>query len=386
MNKKIVIASNTSWFVKNFFSSSIVEFMKNNNQVYIVAPRDNYTEKLIELGCHYREVAVDRSGVNPLKELKTLIGLWSIYRDLKPDCVLNFTPKINIYSVLVCKLLGIKVVNSVAGLGSIISETGFKSWIGKLSFRLTQPLADHVIFQNNEDKSIYLSHGFAKKNKSSRVNGIGINLKQFVPQTSSDDGTVRFILYARMLKNKGVVDYVHAVEKVHEHFLLLNSAGKVIPCYEFSLLGFVDEANPQGLPKSLLDHWNNNSIVSYLGETDDVMSIVKDYDCVVLPSYYREGIPHCLIESCAMAKPIITTNNVGCRETVINNVSGYIVEPKCVPDLSDAIIRMIQLTHQQRLKMGEQGRKKAEQDFCHIQISKHYMGVIRNIIDGENIN
>jgi glycosyltransferase involved in cell wall biosynthesis len=147
------------------------------------------------------------------------------------------------------------------------------------------------------------------------------------------------------------------------------------------LLGFIDEANPQGLSLDQLKHWDETTVVSYLGETDDVMSVVKDYDCVVLPSYYREGIPHCLIESCAMAKPIITTNNVGCKETVIDKVSGFIVQPQCVPDLAEAMKTIINMSHQQRLAMGNNGRQKAEKDFCHIAISKHYMKTINSLID-----
>ncbi len=380
MNKKIVITSNVSWFISNFFSSSIAEFMRNNNQIYIVSARDKYTDKLIELGCHFREIEVDRSGMNLFQELKTIKQLLRIYSEIQPDCVLNFTPKLNIYSVLACRWLSIPVVNSIAGMGSIESEKGIKSFIGGLLLRITQPLVDHVIFQNDDDLSTYLAKKYTKPEKCSRVNGIGVQLDHFVPFQANDDGVVRFILFARMLKNKGVVDFVKAAEAVDQHYLVRRLAGYEVPKYEFSLLGFIDEANPQGLTLSELEYWHNNSIVSYLGETDDVFSIVKDYDCVVLPSYYREGIPQCLIESCAMAKPIITTNNVGCKETVVDGVSGYIVQPQCVPDLKEAMIRMIELSHSKRIKMGRYGRRKAENDFCHIKVAKHYMNIINQLL------
>ncbi|MGF1697499.1 glycosyltransferase family 4 protein [Vibrio lamellibrachiae] len=380
MYKKIVITSNSSWFVANFFSSSIVEFMKNNNEVIVIAPRDINSEKLINLGCSYFDIPVCRSGINPIEELKTLFKLHCLLSTLSPDCVLNFTPKLNIYSTLVSRWLGIKVINSIAGLGSIASEKGLKSLLGRILFRVTQPLSDHTIFQNNDDLAFYLKRKYVKPEKCSRVHGIGVELSKFKPVHSNDDGTVRFILFARMLRNKGVVDFIHAAEAVKEHYEIRSKASLATSRFEFSLLGFIDEENPQGLPLSAIKYWDRNTIVSYIGETDDVFSVVKDFDCVVLPSYYREGIPHCLIESCAMAKPIITTDNVGCRETVIDSLSGYIVQPQCVPDLKQAMINMIELSHQERLAMGKQGRKKAEKDYCHIGVAKHYMHTINTIL------
>lgn len=380
MNKKIVITSNTSWFISNFFSSSIVEFMSNNNQIYIVAPRDKYTDKLIELGCHFREIKVDRSGMNVRKEFRTVKDLLKIFSEIAPDCVLNFTPKLNIYSAIACRLLRIPVINNVAGMGSIASEKGIKSFIGRVLLRITQPLANHIIFQNNDDLSLYLKEKYTCREKVSRVNGIGIQLKQFYPSPANDDQVVCFILFARMLRNKGVIEFIQAAEAVDKYYRQRESKGFGTPKYEFSLLGFVDETNPQGIPLSELQYWDKNSVVSYLGETDDVLSVVKKYDCVVLPSYYQEGIPQCLIESCAMAKPIITTNNVGCRETVINGVSGFIIPSQSIPELKDAMIKMIELSHSERLAMGKHGRKKAEDDFCHIKVAKHYMNIIQQLL------
>lgn len=380
MNKKIVITSNTSWFISNFFSSSIVEFMDNNNQIYIIAPRDKYTDKLIELGCHFREIYIDRSGINPKHEIKTLKQLIKLLSDIDPDCVLNFTPKLNIYSVIACRILNIPVINNVAGMGSIESENGIKPLIGKILLRTTQPLAHHIIFQNSDDQSLYLKKKYTRLEKVSRVNGIGVQLQHFHPCPAKDDQVVRFILFARMLRNKGIIEFIQAANAVNQYYKQIAQEGMSIPKFEFSLLGFIDESNPQGISLSELLLLEENSIVSYLGETDDVFSVVKEYDCVVLPSYYQEGIPQCLIESCAMAKPIITTSNVGCRETVVDGISGFIVTPKNISELKDAMIKMIELPHSQRLKMGQYGRQKAERDFCHIKVAKHYMNIIKKIL------
>ncbi|MGF1765995.1 glycosyltransferase family 4 protein [Enterovibrio makurazakiensis] len=378
--KKIVITSNTSWFVFNFFRSSITEFMKNGTDVHIVAPFDRYSERLVTLGCHFHPIKVDRSGVNFMDEWNTLKSLCQLFYRIQPNCVLNFTPKMNIYATAAAKLFGVKIINSVAGLGSIFTEKGVKTVLGKSLLRLTQPMADHVIFQNPDDWKVYVENRMVLLDKSSRVHGIGIDLNHFKPYAAPNDGVTRFILVARMLKNKGVVDFVDAAQAVHEHYELLARAGFAVPKYEFSLLGFVDEVNPQGIPLSQLQYWNDTTVVRYLGETDDVFSVVKEQDCVVLPSYYREGVPQCLIEACAMAKPIITTDNVGCRETVVHNRTGYIVKPQSVPELKEAMITMIEAGHLERLEMGRRGRKKAEKDFCHLKISQHYLNTIERIV------
>ncbi|OLQ92074.1 hypothetical protein BIY22_16310 [Vibrio panuliri] len=386
MNRRVVITSNTSWFIYNFFCSSITEFMQDGNEISIVAPRDKYTPLLEALGCRFHEVSIDRSGANLLSEWKTITTIYKTLKQLSPDCVLNFTPKLNIYSVAVCKLLKIPVINSVAGLGYIISSNGFKSCLGKLLLRFTQPLADHIIFQNDDDLSVYLENKWATAEKISRVRGIGVNLQRFTPQITSDDGTVRFLLFARMLKSKGVPEFVEAARLVLKHYNRKYVGVSMHPKVEFSLLGFIDAYNPDGISREVIENWHSESVVRYLGETDNVIDFVRDYDCVVLPSFYREGIPQCLIEAAAMAKPIITTNHVGCRETVVDGVSGYLVPPRDSTSLAKAMITMADLSHTQRLEMGRVARRKAENEFCHLHVARHYMTCIESVLSVEKPN
>ncbi|GIU02826.1 glycosyltransferase family 4 protein [Shewanella sp. KT0246] len=377
--KKIIITSNTSWFIHNFFKASIIEFIKAGHKVYVLAPLDKYSSQLEDLGCNYSSVVVHRSGTRVSSEVSTLYSLYKHISQIKPDVVLNFTPKMNIYSTLVSRTLGVKVINSVAGLGSIFTEKGMKSKLGKVLLKLTQPLAHHVVFQNNEDKEIYLANRLVSPAKCSRVHGIGLDLASFPVHHSIDDNCVRFILVARMLKNKGVIDFVEAAKKVSEHYEHKNVLTKPAMTFEFSLLGFVDEQNPQRITYEQLMEWDASSVVNYLGETDDVFSIVKEQDCVVLPSFYREGLPQCLIEACSMGKPIITTHNVGCRDAVDDGVNGILVTPKSQVELVNAMVSIVEAGHQRRIDMGLLGRKKAETEFCHLKISKHYLNLIDNI-------
>ncbi|GAL12840.1 lipid carrier : UDP-N-acetylgalactosaminyltransferase /alpha-1,3-N-acetylgalactosamine transferase PglA [Vibrio astriarenae] len=323
MNKRVVITSNCSWFVANFFAPTIRELLIHN-EVHVIASRDRHTEKLCQLGCHFHHLAVDRSGINPASEITTLVRLFGLVKRLEPDCVFNFTPKLNIYSTLVCRLLNIRVISTIAGLGSIISESGFRSMVGRILLRLTQPLTNHIVFQNEDDRHLYIERKYIASNKTSRVKGIGVELKRFPQTQPKDDDVVRFILFARMLRNKGVVDFIEAAKLIDTHFDELRKQGLTTPKYEFALLGFVDESNPQGLSLEQLREWDKQTCVQYLGATDNVLSVVQHYDCVVLPSFYREGIPQCLIEACAMSKPIITTDNVGCIDTTDHGNVGCI--------------------------------------------------------------
>lgn len=377
--RRIVIVSNTSWFVHNFFLSSITEFMRDGNHVTVVAPVDDTSAKLEEYGCGFVPVSIDRSGTNIFSEAGTLITFFKVFKELKPDCVLNFTVKVNIYSTLAARSLRIPVVNSVAGLGQVFLDSGLKSWLGKSLLRISQPLAQHTVFQNSHDLETYLKYGLVKECRTSRTNGIGIQLGHFRPHEAPDDGVVRFIVVSRMIYSKGIAEFVKAAEKVRAHYAFKARAGVTVPKLEFSLLGFTDPGNPQAISQNQLDAWHDEGAINYLGRTDDVFSVVKDYDCVVLPSYYREGVPQCLIEAAAMAKPIITTDNAGCRDTVDDGETGLLVNPKDVSDLASAMITMIDIGHQQRLSMGRKAREKAARDFCHLRVAKHYLERIEEV-------
>ncbi|MBY6186838.1 glycosyltransferase family 4 protein [Marinobacter hydrocarbonoclasticus] len=377
--RHILIVSNTSWFVYNFFLSSVTEFLKNGNRVTILAPEDNTSNKLKNFGCGFAAVEIDRSGMDFRKEVKTLYHFFKVMKKLRPDCVLNFTAKVNIYSTLAATSLRIPVVNSVAGLGQIFLEGGFKSMIGKGMLRISQPLAQHTVFQNRQDLNTYIKHHLVRPEKTSKTNGIGIQLGHFQPVEAPDDGVVRFVVVSRMIFSKGIAEFVKAAEKVRAHYALKKEAGFQVPEVEFALLGFSDPGNPQAISEEQLEEWHNQRLVNYLGSTDNVFDVVKKYDCVVLPSYYREGVPQCLIEAAAMAKPIITTDNPGCRDTVEHGKTGLLVQPRDVADLAGAMITLIELGHKQRLVMGSKARRMAAKDFCHLRVAQHYLDKIEQV-------
>lgn len=369
--KKIIISSNTCWYLYNFRRNTINTLINEGYSVYALAPQDSYSENLKKLGCNLITVKIDQSGVNPFKDLKSLLTIRRIYKKHKPDIVLNFTPKNNIYGTLAAKGLNhIFVINNIAGLGSVFINESFISKIARLLYKISQKRANKIFFQNEDDRDLFLNNKIASHEITDRLPGSGVDLNRFKISFAPNDGIVRFLLIARMLYDKGVLHYVDAARELKSKY------GDRI---EFRLLGFLDSKSPSAIQKEQMDCWVNEGIVTYLGITDSVEDEIAKVDCVVLPSFYREGVPKSLLEAGAMGKPIITTDNVGCRETVDHNLNGYICEPKSTESLMNYLDVMYHHSHDERIKMGLCSRVKIEKEFDEKIILDKYLSAIKEV-------
>ncbi|MBF4443663.1 glycosyltransferase, partial [Vibrio anguillarum] len=186
-----------------------------------------------------------------------------------------------------------------------------------------------------------------------------------------DDGTVHFLLIARMLYDKGIGHYVEAARELKVKY------GDAV---EFRLLGFLDVNNPSAVSKQEMQSWVDEGIVNYLGTSDSVEKEIAQVDCMVLPSFYREGVPKSLLEACAMGKPIVTTDNVGCRETVDDGMNGYLCEPRSTASLVKKLEMMVAHSHEQRLKMGLQSRSKVEKEFDEKIVINKYLEAVNHAL------
>lgn len=377
---KLLITANTSWFVYNFFRHTLADLAAAGYQITVVAPADDYADKLVAAGFSFQALPISRDGGNVVNELISLRALAAIVRRCQPACILNFTPKLNIYGTTVAKRYGIPCINTVSGMGSLFSERGLKSFVGRRMVRLTHPRADHIVFQNQADQHAYVTGGYVREGSYSLVSGIGLNLAAFPYQAPSDPDCIKFVLVARLLKSKGIYEYIKAAEAVIERAQQAGRAS-VWPSLQFDLLGFFDTPNPQSISRAKLSQRLNNSPVRYLGQSDDVFECVKDHDCVVLPSYYKEGLPQCLLEAAAMGKPVITTNTPGCRDAVEHGVTGLLVTPRNVDELANAMIKMIEMPLAERQQMGLHAHQKAQNEFCHRKISGHYLQIIKRLTE-----
>jgi len=365
--KKIVISANTSWYLYNFRKNTILELIEQGYKVLAVAPLDEYSRCLKDLGCDYLNVDIDQSGTNPIKDVLTFISFYQIYKAFKPDVVLNFTPKNNIYSTLAAKLVGASIVNNIAGLGSLFIDGGIRSRIARYLYKFSQSKANKIFFQNGDDCKLFLEHNLAPHHLTAHLPGSGVDLQRFSCRKANDDGVIRFLLVARMLFDKGVGYYVDAAR------ILKAKYGDEL---EFRLLGFLDVDNPSAISESQMQEWVEEGCVIYLGTSDTVEEEIAKVDCMVLPSFYREGVPKSLLEAGAMAKPIVTTDNVGCRETVDDGVNGFLCEPRSTISLVEKLEAIIQMTHSERLAMGECSRRKIKTEFDEKIVIQRYISTI----------
>ena len=368
----MAISANTSWYLFNFRKNTILSLLENGYKVIAVAPRDSYSEKLEELGCQHMHVSIDQGGTNPFKDLLTLASLYRIFRNHKPVCVLNFTPKNNIYGSISARMAGTHPINNISGLGVVFVEKKMSSKLVLVLYRISQKLASKIFFQNPEDRKVFEKARIASTKKIDHVPGSGVDLKRFVftPKSTSNK-RIRFLLIARMLKEKGIWQFAEAAR------LLKHRYGEKV---EFIMAGPLAPNNATGISLDEIRKWEESKSLLYLGSLDNVEEEIAKADCMVLPTYYREGVPKSLLESAAMGKPIVATRNVGCVEVVEDGVNGFLCEPKSVQSLVVALEKIMNLDEGARLEMGRKGREKMEKEFDERLVIKKYLDAIQDLV------
>ncbi len=369
MSKKILISVNSAWNLLNFRAGLINGLISSGYEVIAVAPPDKYVEELKLLGCRFIHLGIDNKGTHPVRDLLLLWRYWQLLKTEKPDLCLFYTVKPNVYGSFASSLSGIPFINNVSGLGAIFIHGGWLRWFVSVLYRLAFRYSNRIFFQNGDDLGLFLENKLVKVELTDVLPGSGINLHRFIPVYDADSkqfkSPFRFLLIARMLKDKGVVEFVNAAQLLKESEV--NA--------EFCLLGFLDVENPAAISSGQMKQWTDQGFVKYLGPSDDVREHIALADCIVLPSY-REGTPRSLLEAAAMAKPIITTNVVGCKEVVEHGVNGFLCEVKNAQDLALKMKDMLFLSEDQRNLMGQNGRLKMEKEFDEQIVIQKYLKAI----------
>lgn len=364
MKRKIVLSINTTWNIYNFRKGLIQELIKSGYEVIALAPHDQYSQRLQELGCRVIHLPMDNNGTHPGRDLVLLARYYSVLRSVRPYAFLGYTVKPNVYGSLAAHALGIPVVNNIAGLGATFIRDSLVTKIVKGLYKAALKRSHKVFFQNADDLALFTGAGLVPQRSTGLVPGSGLNLGHYVPTetASSLQQPFRFLLVARMLKDKGIEEFAEAAREVRR----MNAA------VEFQLLGTTGEGNPNGIPAEKLRAWEDEGLVTYLGRTDDVRPYLSAADCVVLPSY-REGVPRSLLEAAAMARPIIATDVVGCRDAVDDGVTGMLCKVKCPTALAEKMQQMIALSPAQRAAMGSAGRRKVEAQYDEQLVIQKYL-------------
>lgn len=359
---KIVICINTAWNILNFRQGLIKALLHDGHEVIALAPHDPFADELVALGCQFVDMPMPNGGTNPIDDLRLLSRMKAYFRKERPDVLLSYTAKPNIYGSMAARAVGIPVINNVAGLGAVFISKSLLTVVVKILYRHALRSSTRVFFQNATDRDLFVAERLVDVKRTDLVPGSGIDLQRFQPQTKERaGGPFRFLLIGRMLRDKGVVEFVEAARQLARRHHNV----------EFALLGAADYDNPAAISRQQVDEWVNEGVVMYLGTRKDVRAEIAAADCVVLPSY-REGTPRTLLEAAAMAKPIVATDAVGCREVVANGENGLLCRVADVADLADKLEQMLLLGDETRAKMGAAGRLKMQREFDECLVIEHY--------------
>ncbi|MDC7223536.1 MAG: glycosyltransferase family 4 protein [Spirochaetales bacterium] len=373
--KKIAIVSNTGWSLYNFRQNLMKALMSEGYEVVALSPVDEYTERL---PVRHIPLDISRKGINPLGELKLMSSLKSIYKEEHVDYVLHFTTKPNVWGTLaahsVKKTGKIGIVNNIAGLGIVFAKKGPVRFILENLYRFSQSKADRIFFQNPDDHGLFTKAHLVPPSRADILPGSGVDLEKFpyIPLEEKDSQSLSFIMSARLLKEKGVVEYVQAAAEIKKRY----------PRVKFTLLGKVDRGNKTSVTEGELKEWVEEGIVEWIPWSDKVSEEIRKADCVVLPSYYREGTPRSLLEGMALGRPIITTDSPGCRETVEEGVNGFMVEPRSVESLVSAFDSYLSLEPKERHSMSLAARRRAEEKYDEKIVIRRYINTL-NLIEEE---
>ena len=345
----------------------VQEAISRGYEVSVVAANTGYRKEIENMGARFIELPINRVGTNPIEELKTLRFLCRLYRKEKPDIVHHVSTKVVLWGGLAAKLTCVKaVVNAINGLG-VFFQNGKVDTFSKHVFmwilRFSQKRKNLVtILQNTDDVDFFVGNKAISRDKIRIIDGSGIDLNDYQYTEETPSVPLKLLFSSRMIREKGVLDIIEAAE-------ILRARYENRLCFE--LCGLI-ETGPSAIAKEELERRCDGKYIRYMGQRNDIKDLLKESAVVLLPSYYREGIPKSLIEATATGRPIITTNSVGCRETVIDGVNGYLIPVKSPKILAEKIVHLVEAPDL-RKKMGYESRKLAETRFSiETVIERHF--------------
>lgn len=358
---KVLYLITEDWFFCSHFLERAVAAKAAGYDVVIVTRESAHGDQIRQAGLRLVPISIHRRGLNPIRELGTLLALWRIYRRERPDLMHHIALKPIFYGAFIARCLGLGCfVNAPVGMGFVFSSRSLLARslrpFVRLAMRfLLNPVGSKVVFENEDDQYDAIASGLVRSSDALLIRGAGIDIQAYQP-ASEPKGLVSVVLVARMLWDKGIGEYVEAARILRKK----NVQARLL------LVGAPDADNPAAIPEKQLMQWNTEGIVEWLGHRDDIPEILSTSHIVCLPSY-REGLPKSLLEGLAAGKPIVTTDVPGCREVVENGINGILVPPKQAPALADALATLIS-NPSMRQDFGAKGRVRAEREFASTRV------------------
>jgi glycosyltransferase involved in cell wall biosynthesis len=362
----ILMTVNAAWNIWNFRRPLVEALQAVGHRITVLAPPDDAVIELERLGCRIRPLEMSVKGLNPLEDLRLQRRFARIFREERPDAVLSYTIKNNVFGARAAKSVGVPFVPNVTGLGTAFLSGRLLQTVTEQLYRRSFAGLPVVFFQNEDDRGLFLERRLVTAGQAQLLPGSGIDLHRFAPAPLPDpDAPPVFLMIARLLRDKGVVEFVEAARQVKLHH----------PKARFQLLGAVGSENRSAIDRSTLEEWLSEGVVEHLGSTPDVRPAIAAASCVVLPSY-REGAPRTLIEAAAMARPVIATDVPGCRAVVEDGVSGFLCAARSGESLSAAMERFLALSPDARRAMGAAGRAKMVREYDQKLVVDAYLAAL----------
>ncbi len=362
--KSILILANNDGGLYHF-RFELLKALVKDLKVIVCLPLGAFSEHFTEIGCEVVPCEVlDRRGSNPIKDLKLLRFYKSVIKMKKPDIVLSYTIKPNVYGGMACQALHIPYIANVTGLGTSIENGGVMAYIAKILYKAGLKKAGCVFFQNCRNRA------FFEKNKLTRgktrlIPGSGVNLeKHYFEQYPASDEETRFLFVGRVMRDKGIEELLSSIRRIHRDHSNVKA----------DLIGRLEEDYKDSISKA-----EKEGAVVYHGEQTDMHGFYKNCHCVVLPSYH-EGMANVLLEASATGRPVIASNINGCKEAFEDGVTGFGCEVKDAESLYDAMNRFIALPHEKRAEMGSEARRKMEREFDRQIVIDAYLEEVEAIL------
>ena len=368
----IVVSANSLWNILNFRGGLIKALTTEGIKLVIATPGGTPGELPHDMPGEFRELPMDRSGINPFADGLLLLRFARLMRIVRPRALLTFTIKPNIYGALAARLAGVPSIANVSGLGTAFIRGGLFSRFAGVLYRMAFSGSHVVFFQNPDDRDLFLSRGIVDRAKTRLLPGSGIDLERFAPVEPLDSEDPVFLFIGRLLADKGVREFVEAAQLTRQQY----------PQARFQLLGGLDPGNRTAISEEELKQWVAEGSVEYLGPTDDVRPFIAKASAVVLPSY-REGLPRSLLEGGAMARPLIATDVPGCREIVKDGETGLLCQVRSASSLAGAMTRFATMSVDQRQALGEAAREKVAAEYDERAVIDAYLEVLRPLIGTE---
>lgn len=356
--KRILILANKDITLLYFRKELIEKLVAEKNEVTVCFPKSDKVNEFINMGCKFIDIKMDRRGTNPIKDMGIIFHYLRILKETKPDIVLTFTIKPNLYGGFACRIKKIPYIANITGLGTALQNEGLLQKLTIFLYHIAFKKIKCCFMQNEDNMKFFEKHNIAN-GKRKLLPGSGVNLEKYkLLEYPKENDDLEFLFIGRIMQEKGIDLYIETAKYIKSKYK--NT--------KFHVIGYCEQDYEQKL-----EDLQNQGVIIYHGKQDDMIPFYKMSCCTIHPTYYPEGMSNVLLESAASGRPVITADKPGCREIVDDGVTGFIVKPQDIETLKIAVEKFINMPYEEKVNMGLEGKRKVEKEFDRNIVIKSYL-------------